>query len=192
VLERPYIRKILKEEGVLVFANSVKLYNYLNGDTNTKVIKAIGGIDLNKFAFRPKQDKKSAEPFIVMAYGRFYRKKKGTMMVVKACERLYKKGYNIKLHLFDTPVDEESRRKVENFKCKVPFQFFVDYPVKDVAQLYYQADVFVSAERNAGWCNTGAESMACGTPLIATTSGTKDFLFDEETGLVVLRFSFFI
>ena len=191
VLERPYIRRILREEGIVIFANSVKLFHYLNGDKNPRVVKAIGGIDLKKFAFKPRR-REPGMPFTVMVYGRFYRRKKGTMMVVRACERLYRQAYNIRLHLFDSPVDESSRAKVRAFTCKVPFEFFVDYPVKEIADLYYKADVFVSAERNAGWCNTGAEAMACGVPLIATTSGTKDFLFHEKTGLVVYRHSWFI
>jgi glycosyltransferase involved in cell wall biosynthesis len=192
VLERRKIKKVLKEGGIHIFANSIKLYNYLNGDKNPNVIKAIGGIDLKKFAFREKQILKSNDPFMVMVYGRFYRRKKGTMLVVRACERLVKKGYNIKLQLFDTPIDEESRNKISNFKCRVPFEFYVDYPVRDLPNLYYQADVFVSAERNAGWCNTGAEAMACGVPLIATTCGTEDFLINNETGVVVWRYSYFI
>jgi len=191
VLERRYIRKILREDDIVIFANSVKLFHYLNGDSNARILKAIGGIDLKKFAFKPHVRNQST-PFTVMVYGRFYRKKKGTMMVVRACERLYKQGYNIRLILFDSPVDESSRVKVRQFSCKVPFDFFVDYPVKDIADLYYKANVFVSAERNAGWCNTGAEAMACAVPLIATTSGTKDFLFHERTGLVVYRHSWFI
>jgi glycosyltransferase involved in cell wall biosynthesis len=192
VLERRQVKDVLKERDIHIFANSTKLFNYLGGERNPKVFRAIGGIDLKKFAFREKAERKEGDAFVVMVYGRFYRKKKGTLLVVKACERLFKKGCNIKLHLFDSPVDERARKKIEMFKCAVPFQFFVDHPVKDIANLYYQADVFVSAERNAGWCNTGAEAMACGTPLIATSSGTTDFLINNATGIVVWRFSYFI
>jgi glycosyltransferase involved in cell wall biosynthesis len=192
VLERRQIKKVLKEKDIHIFANSTKLYNYLGGDSNPRLVKAIGGIDLQKFAFRRKPEATKNDAFVVMVYGRFYRKKKGTLLVVRACERLFRKGYNIKLQLFDSPIDEVSRKKVRNFKTTVPFEFFVDYPVQQIANLYYKADVFISAERNAGWCNTGAEAMACGTPLIATTSGTTDFLIDNKTGIVVWRFSYFI
>jgi len=33
---------------------------------------------------------------------------------------------------------------------------------RELADLYGEADLFVSAERRAGWCNTAAEAMACG------------------------------
>jgi glycosyltransferase involved in cell wall biosynthesis len=189
VLERSYIRKVMRRDNILVFANATKLYNYLGGKSKSNLIKAIGGIDVDKFAYR---EKARSTPFVVMVYGRFYRKKKGVSLVIKACERLYKNGLNIKLILFDTPTDAKSRKRVEEFKCNLPFEFFVDYPVKDLPELYYKADVFVSAERNAGWSNTSAEAMACGVPVIATKSGTEDFLFNNETGLVIWRHSWFI
>jgi glycosyltransferase involved in cell wall biosynthesis len=54
-----------------------------------------------------------------------------------------------------------------------------------MAWLFSQADVFVSAERRAGWSNTTAEAMACRLPVICTKSGTQDFAFNNRTALVV-------
>mgnify|MGYP006144563417 CR=1 FL=1 len=51
-------------------------------------------------------------------------------MVVKALENMVRKGYKLKLLLFDTPVDDEARRKVQQFTCSLPFQFVIDYPVE--------------------------------------------------------------
>lgn len=192
VLQRRYIRRVARRKDLVVLANSESLYRYLEGEKRDNIFRCVGGIDTQKFQFQPRPARKPGEPFVVLVYGRFYRKKKGTLHVVRACEALHRRGYNIKLLLFDTPVDEEARKKVENFTCKVPFRFFVDYPVENLADLYHQADVFVSAERNAGWSNTSAEAMACGVPVIATTSGTEDFLVHEQTGLVVWRHSWFI
>jgi glycosyltransferase involved in cell wall biosynthesis len=192
VLQRRYIRKVAAEDDLIVFANSGSLYEYLRGDARANVVKCIGGIDAAKFQFRARAARKPTQPFVVLAYGRFYRRKKGTSLVVKACEKLYKNGYDLKLILFDAPVDDVARKKVEAFKCKLPFEFFMDYPVDQIADLYHKADLFVSAERNAGWSNTSAEAMACGVPVVATPSGTKDFLVHGETGLVVWRHPWFI
>lgn len=189
VLERRYIRTIARNKDILVLANSTSLYQYLGGDKQDHILKAIGGIDLDKFQFEQHPRK---TPFTILVYGRFYRRKKGTMLVVRACEWLYRKGFNIRLLLFDTPVDNNARKKVENFKTDVPFKFYVDYPVEKVADLYRMADVFVSAERNAGWANTVAEAMASGVPVIATRSGTRDIVIHGETGLVVWRHPWFI
>lgn len=192
VLERRSIRKVARQQDIIILANSGRLYRYLGGGKNPNIVQALGGIDIQKFHYKPRVNRQPGDPFTVMVYGRFYRKKKGTMHVIKACERLYKKGLNINVMLFDTPVDEATRIKIQRFSCKVPFRFFVDYPVKNIADLYHQADVFVSAERNAGWSNTAAEAMACGVPVIATRSGTEDFVIDGQTGLVVWRHSWFI
>lgn len=191
VLQRRHIKSVLAQDDIIVFANSSPLYQYLGGTKKSNLVKCIGGIDAHKFRFQPRKPV-PGEPFVVLAYGRFYRRKKGTDLVVKACETLYRKGYNVKLLLFDSPVDEADRKKVEAFSCKVPFEFFVDYPVDQLTDLYHKADLFVSAERNAGWSNTSAEAMACGVPVVATTSGTADFLVHEQTGLVVRRHPYFI
>lgn len=146
---------------------------------------------MERFAYQPPPEI-PRRPFTVLVYGRFYRKKKGVQLVVRACESLYRQGYNIRLILFDAPVDEKARAQVKSFTANVPFQFYVDHPVEDLAAIYHQADVFVSAERGGGWSNTAAEAMACGVPVIATTSGTMDFLIDGVTGLRVYRFSWSI
>lgn len=192
VLQRRYIKTVAARDDLIVFANSGSLYEYLGGVRKANVVKFIGGIDAGKFQFQERLSKKPGEPLLVLVYGRFYRRKKGTSLVVKACESLYKSGYNLKLLLFDAPVDALARKRVENFKCDLPFEFIVDYPVDHLADLYHRADLFVSAERNAGWSNTSAEAMACGVPVVATRSGTEDFLSHGETGLVVWRHPWFI
>ena len=51
---------------------------------------------------------------------------------------------------------------------------------------------FVAAEKKGGWSNTAAEALAAGVPLIGTSTGTKDFLIQNETGLLVWRHPYFI
>lgn len=193
ILQRKkYVRKLLSRDVDVILANSTNLFRYLGGEKRKGLFKAIGGIDTQKFSFKNSNAYNGDRPFVVMAYGRFYKKKKGTMLVVRACEKLFKAGYNIKLHLFDSPTDTFGVEALKKFKCNVPHEFFINFPVKQLQDLYYQADVFVSAERNAGWSNTSAEAMACGVPVIATASGTEDFLIDGETGIKIWRHSWFI
>ncbi|HEY9488047.1 MAG TPA: glycosyltransferase family 4 protein [Chryseosolibacter sp.] len=176
-----------KYPGIEVFANSTNTY-----DTATKhgieAFKAYGGI--NTRSYYPKEIlPNEGEPFIVMTYGRIVEKKKGTRLVVKACERLHKRGYNVKLLLFDTPVNEKAKVAIDRFNTSVPFEFVLGHPVERNVELYHRADIFVSAEKKAGYSNTSAEAMASGLPVIGTSSGTKDFLIHEETGIVVSRWS---
>jgi glycosyltransferase involved in cell wall biosynthesis len=53
--------------------------------------------------------------------------------------------------------------------------------------VYGSSDVFVSAEKGAGWSNQTIEAMACGVPVVCTRSGTRDFAVPGETALVVPR-----
>ena len=55
---------------------------------------------------------------------------------------------------------------------------------EELSTLYRETDLFLSAERRAGWCNTAAEAMACGAAVVCTPSGTEDFARHGETALV--------
>lgn len=151
--------------------------------------KAFGGVNVGNYKPVDSYAQKKDNPFIVMAYGRLAEKVKGTKYVVRACERLYKKGYNIKLLLYDTPTGEKGRRLIDEFSCKCPFEFVVGHPFNRNAELFGRANVFVSAEnpRYSGWNNTVAEAMACALPIVATEAGTYDLLSNGETGLLAQR-----
>ncbi len=192
VIRKPTMGEVVKHKEIKIFANSTTTYLRARQKYGIEAVKAYGGVNLNLFWKKPAKSPTSDQPFVVMAYGRLGRKRKGTMLVVRACEALYKKGYNIKLLLFDSPMDESSRRRIEEFRCRCPHEFVVNHPVMDNVSLYHRADVFVSAEQGGGWSNTSAEAMASGVAVIATKNGTSDFLIDGETGLRVWRFSWFI
>jgi glycosyltransferase involved in cell wall biosynthesis len=185
---RAKLDEALKFEDITVFTNSSNMYDFDKRKYGIRSVKAFGGVHL---PLNVKEDF-SSEPFVVMAYGRLTRKGKGTALVIKACERLYRKGHRIKLILFDTPIDARSEQLIQNFNCSVPFEFVTHHPVNKNHELFQRADVFVAAEKKGGWCNTGAEALASGVPLVGTKTGTRDFLIHNETGLLVWRHSFFI
>ncbi|MEE9271601.1 MAG: glycosyltransferase family 4 protein [Candidatus Krumholzibacteria bacterium] len=59
-------------------------------------------------------------------------------------------------------------------------------PQKEMAETYGRADLFVDAQRYAGWNNPVAEAMACGTPVVCSDiGGVADFAVHEETALLV-------
>lgn len=183
------LQEVLKHSEITVFANSTNMFLHDKKKYGIEDIKALGGVHI------PLEAKKIAgneSPFNVMCYGRLSRRGKGTHIVVKAAEKLFKKGYNVKLLLFDSPLDEKSKTLIENFKSKVPHEFILNHPVNDNEALFKKADVFVAVERKGGWSNTAAEAMAAGVPVIASNTGTRDFVIHSETGLKVPRHSFFV
>jgi glycosyltransferase involved in cell wall biosynthesis len=69
-------------------------------------------------------------------------------------------------------------------RTSLDVEFHLNLPQERMAWLYSQADIFVSAERRAGWSNTTAEAMACRLAVVCTPSGTRDFARDGRTALV--------
>jgi len=186
------LNSFLKHKEIEVFANSTNNYLVARKKFNIDPFKAFGGINTTLFTPKNIEQKSDGEAFTIMSFGRITERRKGTRVVVKACERLYKQGYNIKLLLFDTPVGKKSEKAIEEFSSNVPFEYILNHPVEKNNELYSKADIYVAAERKTGYANTAVEAMATGIPVIATKSGTKDFLIDGITGLVVKRHPYFI
>lgn len=180
------IRPILKHKDIEIFACSSNIYLYDKKKYGIDAFQAFGGINLANYS--PKKNYEVKErPFCIMAYGRLVERVKGTKYIIGACEKLYKKGYNIRLLLFDTAVNSKAQKLIDEFHTIVPFDFIQEHPFQKNSELYNRADIFVAAERHAGWSNTVCEAMACALPVIATQAGTKDLLFDYKTGLLTRR-----
>ena len=186
---RASLSGVLKHKDIYIFSNSTNMYVYDKKKYGIETIKAIGGVHIPETA---KDISSDQNPFTIMCYGRLARKGKGTNIVVKAAERLYKKGLPVKLLLFDSPLDDKGRKQLLDFKPKLPFEFIIDHPVNENVALFKRANVFVAVEKKGGWSNTAAEALASGVPLIASNTGTNDFLEDNVTGIKVWRHSYFV
>ncbi len=183
------LKEVLKHPDIFIFSNSSNMYLHDKKKYGISTFQAIGGVHIPE---EPKTIIAEQDPFIIMCYGRLARKGKGTHIVVKAAEKMYKKGFPVKLLLFDTPLDEKGRTQIQQFKPRVPFEFILDHPVDDNVNLFKRSNVFVAVERKGGWSNTAAEAMAAGVPVIGGKTGTKDFLINNITGLKVIRHWFFL
>jgi glycosyltransferase involved in cell wall biosynthesis len=165
--------------------NSEGLCRRLERKHGLVIFRAAGGI--NPSIFHPVEKKPLTDPgrIKILCYGRIYKKRKGIGHVVRAADGLAGAFPGLQLILFDTPVGKDKRDPRPLLKTRLPFEFYMDLPQDRMAWLYSQADLFVSAERRAGWANTAAEAMACRVPVICTASGTRDFAFSGRTALVV-------
>jgi glycosyltransferase involved in cell wall biosynthesis len=123
--------------------------------------------------------------FRILCYGRVYKKRKGVRHVIRAVEGLYPKFPGLRLIFFDSLVGEDRRDPRPLIKTSVPHDFHLNLPQEKMAWLFSGADLFVSAEKRAGWANTAAEAMACRVPVVCTRSGTGDFALPGRTALVV-------
>lgn len=176
--EKEVVRK-----NFLFLANSKGIYSRIEKKYNLSCFKAFGGV--NPKLFYPVKREKGKDEFRILCYGRIYKRRKGIKYIIRAVEGLYREYPQLKLVFFDSLVGKDKRDPRPMIKTATPHEFYLSLPQSKMAWLYSQSDIFVSAERRAGWSNTTAEAMACRIPVVCTRRGTKDIAFHNQTALVV-------
>jgi len=170
----------------LVLANSAGMRRYL-ARKGIQAEDGAGGVNVGWFR-PPTHDPRPAKrgngsPVRALVFGRLSRKRKGTWIAVLALERAsLQTGVPVEVTLFDTPPDGEAPSLPR--PLAVPHGWVLHPSQRDLVDLYGASDLFVSAERRAGWCNTAAEAMACGAAVACTRSGTEDFAVAGVTASV--------
>ena len=170
--------------GCHLLGNSEGICRRVERKYGVRCHRAPGGINPEIFYPLPRKEP-PADEFKVLCYGRIYKKRKGINKIIRAVERLRKHQPQLRFIFFDSRVGLDRRDPRPLIKTSIPHDFYLDLPQNRMAWLFSQADVFISAERRAGWSNTTAEAMACRLPVVCTPSGTRDFAFHEKTALVV-------
>jgi len=166
----------------IIMGNSTGICEMVKRKYGRECIKGIGGI--NSEIFHPVETKRDDRQIKILCYGRVYKRSKRIQKIVKAVELLYKRYPSLRLLLFDSPVGNPRLDARQMLHTRVPVTFYTALPQEKMAELYSQADIFVSAEKRAGWSNPCAEAMACKVPVVCTPSGTRDFAIDGKTALV--------
>lgn len=171
----------------LMLANSEGMRRHL-ARRGVGSVTAAGGV--NTEFFRPdnpdlRRDRSSAkEPLKALVYGRLSRARKGSWAAARAIESAARAtGVATELTLFDTPPKGAPDPRLKR-DLSIPCRWVLRPTQEELRALYAGTDIFVSAERRAGWCNTAAEAMACGAAVVCTRSGTEDFAVDGETAAV--------
>jgi glycosyltransferase involved in cell wall biosynthesis len=178
---------IARHPGWAILANSTGMHDRLRHKYGVPIEKVVGGINLDVFKLRESSE---SDHYRVLTFGRLSRRKKGVPIVVRAVESFArsvarkKEERPVKLVLFDHVGHHNERDPREEIRCSIPYEVHVNLGQEELAQLYSSCDVFVSAEKKAGWANTTAEAMACGLPVVCTRSGTRDIAAHLETAWV--------
>jgi len=175
----------------LVFGNSAGMVRHLRR-RGVRAVAAPGGVNLERF-HPPAHDVRRARargggPVRALVYGRLSRRRKGSLTAARAVEAASRRsGVPVELTLFDAPPPGSrpaGEREGMDLGIRIPHRWVLRPTQEELASLYGDADLFVSAERRAGWCNTAAEAMACGAAVVCTRSGTEDFARDGFTAHV--------
>ncbi|UCE02926.1 MAG: glycosyltransferase family 4 protein [Candidatus Latescibacterota bacterium] len=172
--------------GWTLAANSEGMHRYLRRRWGARAHRVVGGIDLELFQPRSNVPREESE-FRVLVFGRVSRRRKGVDVARRAVEgfaRAVGGGRTVKLVLFDHigPGSDADPRAL--FRTRVPHEWYLNEPQSQLPRLYSSCDLFLSAEKRAGWANTVAEAMACGLPVVCTRSGTLDLARHRETAWV--------
>ena len=178
----------------LVLANSAGMRRYL-ARKGVRALDAAGGVNVGWFR-PPAPDPRATEagattaaaagrgPVRALVYGRLSRRRKGTWVAARAIERASgASGVPVTLTLFDSLSEGAGPPSLPR-PLRIPHRWVLNPTQRELADLYREADFFVSAERRAGWCNTAAEAMASGCAVVCTRSGTEDFAMDDVTARV--------
>ena len=84
------------------------------------------------------------------------------------------------------PDEEMLRALAKSLGVAERVRFVGSVAHEDLAEVYSAADVMVLASSSEGWANVLLESMACGTPVVATArGGTPEVITRPEAGRLV-------
>lgn len=84
------------------------------------------------------------------------------------------------------PMGKNLRNKAKSIGVENRVRFLGQVPHENLADIYGAADIFVLASDREGWPNVLLESMACGTPVLATKAwGTPEVVASAEAGILI-------
>lgn len=176
----------MKANGIIAVSQSLK--NVLNGMgvPSAKVTVLRNGVDLNIFC--PPTDRRILRESLnvigplILTVGRLDTNK-GHILVIEALLKISKANLFI---AGDGPERKNLQNSVTRLGLEGRVNFLGAIPHHKLSQYYGAADVFVLASDREGWPNVLLESMACGTPVVATSvGGAPEVIHDPVAGLLV-------
>lgn len=113
---------------------------------------------------------------------------KGHQYAIQAVRSLADAGVDAKLLIAGRSSGYEStlRELVSQLKLESRVRFLGQISPEALAELMCAADVFCLASSREGWPNVVHESLACGTPVVAThVGGAPEMITSDEFGILV-------
>ncbi|MEW6327533.1 MAG: glycosyltransferase family 4 protein [Thermodesulfobacteriota bacterium] len=114
---------------------------------------------------------------------------KGFHVLFDALRKLRQKDIQIHLYIVgEGPYRPVLERQVKDLKLNRNVTIAGERPNSELKLWYSAADVFCLASSREGWANVIMESLACGTPVVATRVwGAPEILTSPDVGILVDR-----
>jgi teichuronic acid biosynthesis glycosyltransferase TuaC len=198
--EFPLIRRFLqytlrKAQGVIAVSHSLKEAALRLGIPEEKVTVIPNGVDIDKFYPVPKEQARTdlglpLNKKIVLSVGHLT-VNKGFDLVIKTLKILSNESHENNLWLVivgEGSARKELERLISSLQLGERVRLVGAVPHQELYLWYSAADLFCLASEKEGWPNVLLESLACGTPVLATPAGgIPEILCSEEIGLLVKR-----
>lgn len=155
------------------------------GESQSMIKVMRNGVDLDVFLPGPRDEKRKAlglKGFTLISVGRHI-ELKGHHLVIDALQHLS----DVNLMIAGTgPMEKSLKKQVKKLGLDERVMFLGRLPHDELFQYYSAADGLVLASSREGWANVLLESMACGTPVVATAvSGTLDIVKTPAAGQLI-------
>lgn len=113
--------------------------------------------------------------------------RKGFHLLIPAIAQLKQRGVTAKLYIAGEGVERTAlERQIASLGLGGDVTLLGSIPNEQLKYWYSAADVSCLASSREGWANVLLESMACGTPVVASRIwGTPEVVVSEELGLLV-------
>jgi len=115
--------------------------------------------------------------------------RKGFHIVLEALSILIRRDPNINLYIIgEGPERPSLERQIRELGLSKFVSLVGELPNSQLKVWYSAADIFCLASSREGWANVIMESMACGTPVVATRVwGAPEILTSPDLGILVDR-----
>jgi teichuronic acid biosynthesis glycosyltransferase TuaC len=178
------VRAASKAAGLITVCDALKDALVALGVPAERIIALRNGVDLSVFKPVERQVQRSRlglDRFTLLAVGQLVAHK-GQALVIEALAELP----DVQLLLAGTGPDREALERLARALGVVDrVSFLGAVPHAQLRNYYGAADALVLASSREGWANVLLESMACGTPVIASKVwGTPEVVRSQEAGLL--------
>jgi len=189
---KPMIRYSMESASHLIsVCEALKKEMACMGIKDEKISVIPNGVDTGQF--KPIDRREAREILSLPNHGRIILSvgslipRKGFDILLTAFHRLLQDDRDLHLYIIgEGPSRTNLQRQIKELQLSAQVTLLGEIPNEKLMTWYNAADVSCLASSREGWANVIMESLACGTPVVATkTWGTPEILNSTDLGILV-------